>query len=950
MKKIFIILLLFNTSLLTQFKPFDWYKLSLNNNNNTYTPVTKIDTSVYPLSAYTDGWMKFNGTNQFMRSRPIEMLNFIKKSKFQISISLTFGLPRKQMLICGKFNGTNSGFLLEFNNTLANGFGIVLNSTFYPIDTVDASDSTIWHTYTINYDSTTHTLKTYEEGVLKSTISSYTFTGADNSTRPLVVGHGVATTAYGDPTDGQLTPYHFRGKIKYLAFRSATNTTYDSACVYRFVMCSQQMAYDSVTYLDIDATTPDGFRPGSHLCNGVNPGTDSCDASWSLGYRKNLTNVTALGYGMNKWSNPSQWYINSFTNGQDTFAIHYDVFSGEVNRYNVTPGVWTNNTDTSEGLAAWNNQTGAWTNLGSRQFFTGTVTQVKSLNGVLYAGGPFSNAGGLANADYVAQYNGVKWDSVGRGFNNSVNCFGITPEGRLLAGGFFDSSGTTRILSSVAEWNGTSWSAVGTNDISTVWALEYYGNNLYAATQNSLYYLNGTTWTQVSGTSGFAIYTLQSYKGDLWMGGIDILAKYNPATGIDTMGRMEGFAKDAIQFTVIENDLYLVGSFYRIIYGGIGVVGNKVARWNGREWSAVNYGLDLRPEDGKHRIKTSQNYLVTSGDFYTADGIYTQNAAHINVSMSLVDTTYPEITHTALSDTMEANFPLTVSCSVVKANGTAIDSVYLSWKKGVNGTATVVTLTDNTLGNYSGYIAPDTSTTIFGDTIFYSISAVDLNSRLTVTDEYSFIILSNPTDYRTGLIYQFWADSNTTANTSVTTWKNTIDTLTARQNTAGDKPVHVSNQINGHGVVRFTTSDYLNLPTITLTNFTITFAFKSRDNTDNYLLATSGQGLFNSLSALNYGIGGFDGARLRAANRTGLDTNWHIATVTNTKVFVDGVEKTYAATQNLTGIVFTVMGGRVDVSMFFKGDIACIRIFNSQLSNTNRQLNENAINSKLLIY
>lgn len=205
-------------------------------------------------------------------------------------------------------------------------------------------------------------------------------------------------------------------------------------------------------------------------------------------------------------------------------------------------------------------------------------------------------------------------------------------------------------------------------------------------------------------------------------------------------------------------------------------------------------------------------------------------------------------------------------------------------------------------------------------------------------------------DYRTGLINQWWADSNTTSGTSLATWQNTIDTLTARQSTAGDKPVHFANQLNGNGVVRFTSNDFFVLPTITLTNFTVIFAFKSRDNTDNYLLANANDGIWVSLTALAYGVGSFDGTRIRTANRTGLDTNWHIARLTNDKVYIDGVEKTYLSSQTLTGIVFDKFGGRTTSGFYFKGDIAVLRIYNAQLSNTNGIIVETKLNETLQIY
>ncbi len=41
--------------------------------------------------------------------------------------------------------------------------------------------------------------------------------------------------------------------------------------------------------------------------------------------------------------------------------------------------------------------------------------------GKLYAGGYFTNAGGNANADYIACWNGNRWESLGSGTNNVVH-------------------------------------------------------------------------------------------------------------------------------------------------------------------------------------------------------------------------------------------------------------------------------------------------------------------------------------------------------------------------------------------------------------------------------------------------------------------------------------------------------------------------------------------------
>jgi hypothetical protein len=60
--------------------------------------------------------------------------------------------------------------------------------------------------------------------------------------------------------------------------------------------------------------------------------------------------------------------------------------------------------------------------------------------GTLYAGGYFTNAGGVA-ANYIAQWNGSSWSPLGSGMNGGVIALAVSG-GTLYAGGVFTTAGT----------------------------------------------------------------------------------------------------------------------------------------------------------------------------------------------------------------------------------------------------------------------------------------------------------------------------------------------------------------------------------------------------------------------------------------------------------------------------------------------------------------------------
>ncbi len=616
---LFIILLFISSGLWAQSVQQYYY---FNNYGSSVTPVLTIDTTM-PLSPFGNGWVIFRGTShrQFMKTADLPFLEFpiATTDSFRIQTKVKFG-TRKSMWICGKAN-----WILGFNSSNANKIEFIFTggAGWVPIRSVPTTDTSTWYAIDIKYTKyNTKMYVTVNDSVAYNN-SSYSYTAGANP-YSFSVGQGGMSTDMSTPGAGNsLDPSSFfDGSMDYMYIH--TWGSLQDSVIYDFNEGSGQYAYDKGTYLTYDRTFSDNTSSGHHLLSGWVSAPDSQDVTWSKGVRTSTTNVTTLGTGLFMWAGSGQsWYQESFTNGQTILGTKY-VFTAQFNRVNVPANTYSHTTDTAYSVCYYD---GTYHKFGSNgSFFTGTVTQAFADGDTLYVGGGFVNAGGLANADNVAVFKGSQWDTLSKGLNSDVFTFG-KHNGFVYAGGGFTASGSTTIYK-VAKWNYGSWSAVGTiNFCNYVWALESYNGSLYAGTDIGLFKFNGTQWDSVVGTSGKYIYDLDVFKGDLWIAGINVLGKYNGST-YTSMGAMSGNVSHGVAMAHNSKDLYIVGSFHRIIYNGKNTVAKMLARWNGVEWSAVNYGIPMRPEDINCIDET---HFLISGDFYSVDGIDANNVAVLTV-------------------------------------------------------------------------------------------------------------------------------------------------------------------------------------------------------------------------------------------------------------------------------------------------------------------------------
>ena len=139
---------------------------------------------------------------------------------------------------------------------------------------------------------------------------------------------------------------------------------------------------------------------------------------------------------------------------------------------------------------------GGWDSVG-----TGSTASKPSLNGKVlalntdrtgsvYAGGAFTNAGGVAAADRIARWDGTKWKAVGgTPLTNSlaaeVRAIAYDPAtGKVYAGGTFQDAGGNAAADFLAVWDGSSWQPACTSPsrpafTGNVDALQIVGSTLY---------------------------------------------------------------------------------------------------------------------------------------------------------------------------------------------------------------------------------------------------------------------------------------------------------------------------------------------------------------------------------------------------------------------------------------------------------------------------------------
>jgi hypothetical protein len=244
-------------------------------------------------------------------------------------------------------------------------------------------------------------------------------------------------------------------------------------------------------------------------------------------------------------------------------------------------------------------------------------------SGNVYAGGYFTNGSGY---NYVARWNGTKWDDIGLNANSSIYALTTDATGNVYAVGNFTNGATSNGGSKyVARWNGSSWSDIGVSHNDLILSADDAGN-VYNGTSK----WNGSAWFNLNPLNPpvmGVVYSLATspsggtqYAGGSFglSSGYRYVARYNGAAW-NNLGNLNANAD--IHAIVADNNgnVYAAGSFTN---GNLPTTGYKyVAKWDGTGWSEPGH---LNANDMIYSLAVDNNtgYVYASGYFTNTEGAY----------------------------------------------------------------------------------------------------------------------------------------------------------------------------------------------------------------------------------------------------------------------------------------------------------------------------------------
>jgi hypothetical protein len=238
----------------------------------------------------------------------------------------------------------------------------------------------------------------------------------------------------------------------------------------------------------------------------------------------------------------------------------------------------------------WDPSTGALTALG-----TGMQDYVNVLrtapNGDVYAGGIFTDAGGVAETDFIAYWDisaGV-WASLTNVHpNDDVLDIQFAPNGDIYVCGYFDTLGGDANKTSVVKWvPGTGWVALGSGCNAT-------GCEAMAIAQNGDVYVTGG-FALAGGVANTAKIAYWDISASVWV---------PLGTGLNGTGYAIAIDK--------AGNVYVTGNFTT----ADGVACNYIAKWNGKTFEPLGTGLNA----AGYTLSFDDNGLLYVGGFFTEAG------------------------------------------------------------------------------------------------------------------------------------------------------------------------------------------------------------------------------------------------------------------------------------------------------------------------------------------
>jgi len=247
-------------------------------------------------------------------------------------------------------------------------------------------------------------------------------------------------------------------------------------------------------------------------------------------------------------------------------------------------------------IAAWDGNT--WVALEGGGL-NNKVNDLEIHDGILYAGGDFTQAGNI-EADKIAAWDGSSWSALSHGGINgnftNVDAL-LATSGGLIVGGKFTSVGDPALnVSNIAAWNpGNGWAKMGSNLDGPVFALALFHGKIVAG---------GRFGNIPGGFNNIAIWNGEWTKlGE--QGAVNIKsATPHPDDGVHTLA-------------VYKDQLIAGGQFFNTMTDSLpnNHRTRHIAQWNGSQWAGLSAGTGVDLGSGVYSIKVFGDDLIAGGKF-----------------------------------------------------------------------------------------------------------------------------------------------------------------------------------------------------------------------------------------------------------------------------------------------------------------------------------------------
>lgn len=293
-----------------------------------------------------------------------------------------------------------------------------------------------------------------------------------------------------------------------------------------------------------------------------------------------------------------------------------------------------------KGIAKWNGTT--WTALDKG--LDGRVRTIAISGTNIYVGGEFERVpmGGtvVTGLNYVAKWDGTAWSALDKGLSFYVTSIAISGTNVYVGGSFTDvGTGGTPVtgLNKIAKWNGTAWSAldrglsfsvetIAVNNSGEVYAGGEFTGGSSAMGLNNIAKWNGTAWSALDKGLNGAVLAIAINGLNVYVSGgfTDVGAGGTPVTGLNRIAKWngttwsaldKGLSNTAFALAVSGSDVYVGGQFDNVGTGGTPVTGlNRIAKWNGSAWFPLDKGLGASFEF-VFGIATNSSNVYAGGNF-----------------------------------------------------------------------------------------------------------------------------------------------------------------------------------------------------------------------------------------------------------------------------------------------------------------------------------------------